>query len=343
MASIDTISHVSSNSMLAVQVTDFQIGPKPSSLPMPSIPESSDVILLRVTAAGLHNVVQARASGHHYSSVSLPHTPGVDGVGYEIMSPAINIVDTDRKYFYFSSLSVGKGSYVEYITLPRANVFPLPEGVDPLQCAALMNPVMSSWMALKGRVEFLRNANPAHGSQEAGFEVLILGATSISGRLAVRVARQFGATKVYGAARNERQLADLQGLDGRIRLNEASPNETNLPPAKIGDGVLDYLYGPWPAATLMSLGKLGARHPLIWVNIGSLGGEGVISSGELRSRDVTFRGAGIGAWDARELPGQTMGMLEVLRGVKEDAVKPCPAQDVEVGWKHERDRVVFTF
>jgi NADPH:quinone reductase-like Zn-dependent oxidoreductase len=51
-----------------------------------------------------------------------------------------------------------------------------------------MNPAMSSWVALRRRIAFPR-----------GQRVLILGATGNAGRMAIQVARRFGAAHVIGA------------------------------------------------------------------------------------------------------------------------------------------------
>jgi NADPH:quinone reductase-like Zn-dependent oxidoreductase len=59
---------------------------------------------------------------------------------------------------------------------PRRSV-PLPDGVDPVTIAAAMNPAMSSWLALRERIEL-----------RAGVHVAVLGATGNAGRLAVQIA-----------------------------------------------------------------------------------------------------------------------------------------------------------
>ena len=76
------------------------------------------------------------------------------------------------------------------IELDRSVV--LPAGVDPVQIAAAMNPAMSSWVALRRRIDFQRRQR-----------VLVLGATGNAGRMAVQVAKRFGAAQVIAAGRDD--------------------------------------------------------------------------------------------------------------------------------------------
>ena len=66
--------------------------------------------------------------------------------------------------------------------------------------AAAMNPAMSSWLALRRRIEL-----------RAGAEVLVLGATGNAGRMAVQIAKLLGAGRVIAAGRDEARLAELPG------------------------------------------------------------------------------------------------------------------------------------
>lgn len=308
--------------MLAIQVTDWAEGPKPTHTPPPSAP-GPDAVQIRVLATGLHQLVRSRATGQHYSSGPLPHTPGVDGTGIEVAS---------GRRVYFTTLggrSGGGGSFAEIINVPKTNITELPEGVDAVQAAALMNPVMSSWMALRKRVDFLKDG------QRDGWSCLIVGATSMSGRLAIKVARSMGATRIVGAARNIDALEQLD-LDSHIVLSD----NTDFAAAADVDVVLDYLYGPY---VRQYLGTTKSAVPVTWVSIGSVAGaEAVLPSAALRSRDLTVRGAGPGAWRLRELKEEIPGMLGMLKGVTMDEVRTVKLADVEAGWKiGGKERVVF--
>ena len=309
-------------SMLSIQVTEWGTAPRAvRSLPPPT-PVSSDTLQLRVLAAGLHQVVKSRAAGSHYSSGPLPHTLGVDGVGVDISTGETR---------YFSALSNASGSFTELVNVKREDTAVLPEGVDVVQAAALMNPVLSSWMALKRRVDFVK-----YGEKKE-WTVLIMGATSMSGRLAVKVARSMGATKVYGAARNEEAMKKLD-LDGTILIKE-NIKETDFSSAANVDVVLDYLYGPYMTAYLTTT---NSKTPLTYVCIGSVAGNWAdLPSAALRRRDVTLRGSGPGAWTLDGVGKEFGGMLEVLRGLRMDEVKSVKMEDVEEGMAMKEGREVF--
>ncbi|KAH8180195.1 quinone oxidoreductase [Sarocladium implicatum] len=315
--------------MQAAQVTDWSAGPHLTTIPRPEAPSSSsDLIQLRVVASAIHQVVRSRASGQHYTSGPLPHTPGVDGTGID---------ETTGKAYYFTVLGGGNpstGTFSEYVTVKKIAVTPIPEGVDPIMAAALVNPVMSSWMALKYRAQLTE-----------GWSALIMGATSASGKIAIRVARQLGAVKVYGAARGEAALKELD-LDGYAVLNSDKPAETDFSAVSSATVLLDYLWGPWTPAYLSSTSSAGVKTPLQIISIGAMAGdEGVQSSAAIRSRDVTIRGAGPGAWSPAKLLVEMEGMLGVLKGMEDDGsgklVKKMKMTEVEEAWKVKGPRVVL--
>ncbi|SPO06735.1 uncharacterized protein DNG_09429 [Cephalotrichum gorgonifer] len=313
--------------MQAIQVRDWAAGPKLTTIPRPSIPSNNSTVQVRVQAVGLHRLVRAQAAGTHPHPVSalLPMIPGVDGVGVDISTGK-------RVYFHTFAAPRGTGSFAEYINVPRGSVCEVPDGLDSARVAGLMNPMMSSWMALRTRVE-LRD----------GWTCLILGATSASGKLAAGIARNMGAAKVYGAARDEGRLAELD-LDARVVLKD-SVEDTHFLGAGEADVVLDYLYGPWPK---VYLAKSRAHSPLTWLSIGNLAGaEAEIPGPKLRGRDVTIRGSGLGSWSPERMDAVEMaGMMDVLMkiaGVGSD-VKVWNIGEAEEVWRAQlRERVVFTF
>ncbi|KAK7433312.1 hypothetical protein QQZ08_000251 [Neonectria magnoliae] len=315
-------------SMLAAQVAEWGSPPKATQVLPPAVPTDDSIVQIRVLAAGLHQLVRMRAAGKHYTSVSLPHTPGVDGTGIDVST---------GKHVYFSTLgdAGGAGSFAELVNVPRSSVTELPSGVDAVQAAGLLNPVMSSWMALRKRVDFVRDG------QKKDWSCFILGATSMSGKLAIRVARMLGATRVVGAGRNEAALKTL-GLDDIVVLQDP-PQDTDFGAAAEVDVVLDYLYGPWIGAYLGSGSTRGATTPLTWVCIGSLAGlDGSVPAAGLRQRDVTVRGSGPGAWSTAALDAEVAGMLGVLDGVRDEGVRRVRLRDVEAEWTGGgKGRVVF--
>jgi len=313
-------------SMLAAQISQSGSAPKAVRVLPPAAPVDESEVQIRVIATGLHQVTRSRAEGKHYTSTSLPHTPGVDGTGINIST---------GKLVYFTALT-GTGSFAEIVNVPKSSANELPPGVDPVQAAGLMIPVMSSWMALRKRVDFLK------GEQDPKpWTCFILGATSMSGKLAINVARLMGATRIIGAARNEDALGTL-GLDDVIVLQDP-PESKEFSRAADADVVLDYLYGPYFTNFFTSRSTLKATNAITWVCIGSVAGNfGTVASAALRKRDVTIRGSGPGSWSFAEFEAEAPGMLKVLEGVNEEEIRKAKLEDVETEWNsNDGGRVVF--
>ena len=302
--------------MHQAQVTEWGQLPKYAEVSEPPAPAPNET-RVKVVATGLHQVVRSRASGQHYSSGPLPHVPGIDGVG----------TTDDGKNVYFMSMDVG--TMAEYINMPKRNIMPLPDGVDPIQAAGITNPALSSWMAFKARTTNLPK----------DFSVLILGATSASGRVAIPLARSLGAKRIVGAARNKNKL-DTLGLDESIVI-EDEVEKTDFSTVGDVDVVLDYIYGPLAVHFFSSIKP---RTPVQYVHIGGLSGVMEISlpGAVLRSRNLTIRGSGPGAWSLQEVASVMPDMLAAFKNVPEQPLKVEKLENVESVWTNgSSDRVVF--
>lgn len=232
----------------------------------------------------------------------------------------------EGRLVYFLTFTTG-GSYSGIINVPKSAVWPLPDGVDALQVAAMVNPVLSSWMALRARAAGLK----------VGFTVVIVGVTSASGSVAVDVARAVGAGRVIGVARNEEKMVALE-LDQRIILRSPA-TDTDFSLLGDVDVVLDYVYGP-PAVHLLQ--SLKSSRPVQYVHIGSLDSPDISLPGSvLRGKDVTIRGSGIGSWGLAQVGAEIPEILEALRLVRYHQVRAVPLSDVDSVWNEGGDRVVF--
>lgn len=304
-------------SIHTAQVTAWGSAPKYVSVPAPETAAlESGIVQVTLLAAGLHHIVKSRAAGKHYTSTTLPHIPGVDGIG---------LLPSGKKV-YFNTMATG-GSMSELVNVPLAATTPLPDGLDPVKAAALLNPAMSSWIALKTRTTNLPTR----------FTVVVLGATSTSGNVAISIARAFGAGKVIGVARNAASLEELD-LDDRIVLKDPV-TETDF--SSLGDVhvVLDYVYGP---AMVHLLSSLKSKVPTQYVHVGAVSQQvAELPGAVLRSKDITIRGAGPGAWSMEVLKGELPKILEALRDVKERNIKVVKLANVEKAWSESEDRIVF--
>jgi NADPH:quinone reductase-like Zn-dependent oxidoreductase len=243
--------------MRAAVVTSFDAPPTCQDFPTPT-PQAPDEVLVDVIAAGLHPRVRSQADGSHYtSSDALPLVPGIDGVG--------RAPDGTLRYFVLPDTTMGAMAEQTVVDLRRSVA--LPEEADPALIAAAMNPAMASWVALRRRVTF-----------QPGQNVLVLGATGNSGRMAVQVARHLGAGQVVGAGRRPERLATLTdlGADATVSLDGA-PDEVARrlgQAARDADVVIDYLWGQ-PAADAMRalvMNRADRGRPLTWIEIGSVAG-----------------------------------------------------------------------
>src|ERR1044072_5731833 len=101
---------------------------------------SAGEVRVAVTSAALSPVVKGRASGAHYSAPgAFPFVVGIDGVGRS----------DDGRRVYFILPQPPFGSMAEWAAVPSSQCVTLPDGVDDLTAAAIANPGLSSWGALR--------------------------------------------------------------------------------------------------------------------------------------------------------------------------------------------------
>lgn len=285
--------------------------------PSPAAP-SSDQVTLKVLAAGLHQLVRGQVTGTHYSTktATLPYIPGADGVG----------TTPDGQTVYFNSIAQG-GAFAETINVPKTAITPIPSEANPVQIAGLVNPGMSSWMALRTRTEGLR----------PNFTVAIVGVTAISGKVAVHFSRSLGAGRVIGLARNEKELAAID-LDDRIVLKD-KPEETDYSSLGDVDVILDYLWGP----NILALFKaLKSSVPTQFVQIGTLAGQEIPFPGAiLREKNITIRGSGPGAWSFPQFGRELPSLLDAVSKLPNLDLKVRKLEDAEAAWAAKKDRTVF--
>ncbi len=315
--------------MHAAVVTAFDTPPAYREFPRPT-PQTADEILVDVVASGLHPRVRSQADGSHYtSSGELPLVPGIDGVG---RAP-------DGTLHYFVLPDTTAGAMAEQTVIDQRRSVALPAGADPILVAAAMNPVMSSWIALRRRIEF-----------EPGQTVLVLGATGSAGRMAVQVAKHLGASRVIGAGRDARRLSALAdlGADATVRLDSAAALGDLAQLARDVDVVIDYLWGPTTAEVMAGIAgnRFNPGKPLAWIEIGSVAGASAeIPSAALRAVRLQIVGSGQGSVPARDILAELPALAsEITDGTFKIEVRPVPLADVETAWNDAatEQRIVIT-
>jgi NADPH:quinone reductase-like Zn-dependent oxidoreductase len=308
--------------MKAAVVTDFSQAPRYQEFPDP-VWESENEVVVQVLAAGLHPRVRSQAGGFHYASTGeLPLIPGIDAV---VRDPQGKI-----RYAILDDTTLGTMAERTVIELNRSVV--LPDEVDPVAVAAAMNPAMSSWVALRRRIAFRR-----------GQRVAILGATGNAGRMAIQVAKRFGASQVIAIGRDTSMLAELRALGA-----EEVTTFHQVSRAADVDVVIDYVWGEPSSTAMMQIltNRADRAEPLIWLEVGAIAGpEALIPAAALRSARLQIVGSGIGSVPGRdfveELPQLAAAVAEGAFDVRARAV---PLAEVEQVWTvsaGDTDRIVL--
>jgi NADPH:quinone reductase-like Zn-dependent oxidoreductase len=288
--------------------------------------------IVHVGAAALSQVTRSRAAGTHYSSSGrFPFVAGIDGAGC--------LDDGTRIYFVMPKAPYG--SMAERVAIDLGQCVILPDDIDNVTAAAIANPGMSSWAAYVERLRL-----------RPGETVLVNGATGISGRLAVQIAKYLGAGKVIATGRDLAALASLRalGADVTIALGEDQNALEDAFKAEFAMGVdvvIDYLWGMSTERLLIAAAKAGPEGRAVRVaQIGSTSGETIsLPSAVLRSSAIELMGSGIGSIPFAKLIEAIRGVLTAATsGGFEIATATVPLKEVERAWTENdsKSRIVFT-
>ncbi|HEV8064676.1 MAG TPA: zinc-binding alcohol dehydrogenase family protein [Acidimicrobiales bacterium] len=276
-------------------------------------------ILVEVLAAGLHPRVRSGANNSHYTSQGeLPMIPGIDGVGRR----------PDGRLVFFVVGDSHLGTMAGYAVVDEKRSVELPTGLDPVVVAAAMNPAMSSWVALRRRIDF-----------RPGQSVLVLGATGNAGQMAVQVAKRLGAGEVVAAGRDAGRLGVLAGLGADVLIALSGRTEEVQPryaAAAEVDVVIDYLWGApaEQAMTAVLTQRSDRSRPLSWIQIGAVAGPSIeLPSQLLRAANFTLLGSGQGSVNTAGYLAEFPALLEDLAAgrLSVDA-RAVPLADVESVW-----------
>jgi NADPH:quinone reductase-like Zn-dependent oxidoreductase len=308
--------------MKAAVVSTFEEPPRYEDFPDP-VAAHRDELVVDVVAAALHPRVRSQANGSHYTSTGqLPLVPGIDAV----------VRDAKGKLYYALLDDSTLGTMAQRTIIEKDRSVALPKHADPAAVAAAINPVMSSWVALRHRIHFKR-----------GSSVLILGATGSAGRMAIQVAKRFGADEVIGAGRDPQRLAQLTtlGADRVLTLDQ-------LDQAGDVDVVIDYVWGEPTAKGMVDLitHRRDRGKELVWIQIGAMAGPGAeILSAALRSTRLDIVGSGVGSVPGHDFRNE---ISEIAKAVTDGAfdvrTQTIPLTDVNTAWTQTLDadkRVVF--
>jgi NADPH2:quinone reductase len=154
----------------------------------------------------------------------------------------------------------GAGGFAEYAVADAGRVLPVPERMSYEQAAAL--PVA---------LQTMHDAVVTHGQLEAGDSVLVQGASSGVGLMALRIAKHMGAALVAGSSTHAERRAKLSEHGADLALDSSDPDWVKqVLDATDGRGVdllVDQVAGPFFNQNMKATRILGRI-----VNVGRLGG-----------------------------------------------------------------------
>ena len=189
-------------------------------------------VLVEVRAAALNHLDLWVRRGLPIET-TMPHVGGSDVAGVVVeLGPGVEEVAPGERVVVNPSLSCRRcrycvagetplcpsyrilgehtnGGFAEYVAVPAANVYPLPEGYSFRDAAALPISYQTAWRALVSRARV-----------RPGEEVLVLGASGGTAIAAVQVAKLMGA-RVYAVTRGEENVRRVRELGADVVYDRA--------------------------------------------------------------------------------------------------------------------------
>jgi NADPH:quinone reductase-like Zn-dependent oxidoreductase len=192
-------------------------------------------VVVRVAACGVNNVdLQIRRGAR--AQLPLPHICGGEVAGTIVaVAPDVRATGVGTKVAVVPFIGCGHcewcaggrpticktrdtlglkrpGGYAELVAVPASNVVPLPDALEPGDAAALSLAGLTAWHMLVGRARV-----------QPGEWVLVLGAASGVGTIAIQLARYCGA-RVVATASSAVKAEKAQALGAEYVVDARSPN-----------------------------------------------------------------------------------------------------------------------
>ena len=312
------------NEMKAAVLYSKGAGPKYVDMPAPA-PKNEQEALVSVKAVALKHFDKSRARGTHYSTEGDKPEAKIIGRDGVCVLP-----DGTRVYALGAS-----GMMAEKATVEKNRVVRIPAGLDDITAAALPNAVIGAAMALRFR-----------GGIEPGDTVLINGATGFTGRVAVQIARHYGAGRIVVTGRNPQSLKELVALGADELISTQQADEDFIAQVRQVQAhspihvIIDYLWGHTAEMILAAIkgdGSFGQRTR--FVSVGAVTGDLIrLSAASLRSMDLVLSGSGLGSWTKREVGLLFSEILPEMFGLAADGkltveTIAVPLAEIEKLWE----------
>jgi NADPH:quinone reductase len=234
-------------------------------------------ILIKVEAAGINRPDLVQRIGAYPPPPGAPDTLGLEVAG-EVVVPAGRWKAGDKV-----CALLGGGGYAQYAVCDARHALPIPQGLSPLEAAALPETVFTVFANVF-----------EHGGLKAGETLMVHGATSGIGTTAIQMAKAAGA-RVIATGRGADKAAEAKRLGADISVDVTQEDFAQVAKEAGGvDVILDMVGGDYFSKGLDVL-KTGGRI----VFIAALGGgevalpifkimqkRAVITGSTLRPRDA---------------------------------------------------------
>jgi len=321
--------------MKAAVIQKFGDTPQYQDFPYPTT--GVDDVVIQVKAVALENFDKMTAKGTHYASKQIfPQFPAI--VGHS----GVGTLE-DGALVFFGGAKPPYGTMAETAVVPeiyKAYITPVPQGIDVAVAASLPASALTSLLPLRWGTPL-----------QFGETVLVNGATGVSGKIAIQIAKLLGAGRIVGTGRDDEGLHSIiaLGADAAIDIKQSDKEITEAFMKEAGKGydvVLDYLWGH-PAELLLRMlvpKKAGfAVHKTRFVQIGEAAGPTISLSAEtIRTSGVEIKGAGKVPPDAiSEAFKQTWEWI--IAGKLSIDIEKASLRDIAEAWgrKVEGKRVVI--
>ena len=207
-------------------------------LPRP-VPDDGEV-LLRVLAAGVNRPDILQREGRYPPPPGSPDTLGLEVAG-EVVEGSGRWQEGDRV-----CALLGGGGYSECVAVDARHVLPIPAGLEPVEAAALPETVFTVYANVF-----------EHGRLRAGETLLVHGATSGIGVMAIQMAKAAGA-RVIATSRGAEKAEAARKLGADHAVDTSTQDFAEVAREAGGvDVALDMVGAPYFAQTLEALNTGG--------------------------------------------------------------------------------------
>ncbi|SFB73991.1 putative NAD(P)H quinone oxidoreductase, PIG3 family [Microbulbifer thermotolerans] len=161
-------------------------------------------VLIKVAAAGVNRPDIVQRKGLY------PPPPGASPIpGLEVAGEVVAVGEGAARWHVgdrVCALTNG-GGYADYVTVPAGQCLPVPQGLSPVEAAALPETFFTVWSNVFDR-----------GRLQAGEVFLVHGGSSGIGTTAIQLASQFGA-RVFATAGSDDKCRACESLGAERAIN----------------------------------------------------------------------------------------------------------------------------